>query len=509
MNKNNLLNIYKTHFVFVLKNKQMAYLLKDFIFKFNTYTYVYDKRKKKLKRAIDKTFIGGNLSIGEYRFPINALESFIWYLRSKNFKSSSITVVNESMHSFRGFKNIKLNPKFKPRNNQQKYIDDLVGFRNNPFKLINLYTGGGKTFIASASLCKLGKATAIIILPKYIEKWKEDLEKNTDIKSTDYCVVRGRDQLDTLIELAKDGELTAKIIIFSNRTLAMYFKEYEEKEYIDEFVDSVNPSELMPLLGIGNILIDEVHQEFYTVFKCAIYFNVENFIGLSATMENKDPYKMKMYNMLFNKEAMIKHDDIKKYIDTYPVEYRFRVPDRINAKSPMMGYSHIEFEKSIMRNPQTLRNYLKLIETYVEESYIVDRKKGDKLAVYAASIKLCTIITNYLSDVYDDLDVRRYVEDDPYENCIDADIRVTTILGAGTAVDIPGLTAVIQTVNTLSIQSNKQTIGRLREIKGRDVKFYYLYSPQIKKHLDYHIARKDIFSKITKTFILKSYFNFI
>jgi superfamily II DNA or RNA helicase len=106
---------------------------------------------------------------------------------------------------------------------------------------------------------------------------------------------------------------------------------------------------------------------------------------------------------------------------------------------------------------------------------------------------MCTEYTKVLKDRYPDLDVRRYVEDDPYENIIEADIRVTTVQSGGTAIDIPKLRVAIMTVSIDSPVSNLQALGRLRELKDRDVKFYYLYCVQIPKQVQYHRNRKLLF----------------
>ena len=73
------------------------------------------------------------------------------------------------------------------------------------------------------------------------------------------------------------------------------------------------------------------------------------------------------------------------------------------------------------------------------------------------------------------------IVNDPYENIIEPDIRVTTIISGGTAIDIPNLRTLILN-NIKSPVANLQTMGRLRDLQNRDVKFYYLYSEQIAKH---------------------------
>jgi hypothetical protein len=76
---------------------------------------------------------------------------------------------------------------------------------------------------------------------------------------------------------------------------------------------------------------------------------------------------------------------------------------------------------------------------------------------------------------------------------------------AGTAIDIPLLHTVIQTVNVSSLQANEQNHGRLRDLPGKDVMFLYLYSKDIQKHKQYHLKRMNIFRPISKKFYTGHY----
>jgi hypothetical protein len=139
-----------------------------------------------------------------------------------------------------------------------------------------------------------------------------------------------------------------------------------------------------------------------------------------------------------------------------------------------------------------------MIKHLVEVGYIKDYRKSDRLAIYAASIDMCTRLAEYLQEQYPKLDVRRYVGEDPYENVIVPDIRVSTILSSGTAVDIPMLTATILTINIDSLQANVQVLGRLRKLDGRDARFYYCWCEQLAKHRTYHERRDKSLLKRVK-----------
>jgi len=89
--------------------------------------------------------------------------------------------------------------------------------------------------------------------------------------------------------------------------------------------------------------------------------------------------------------------------------------------------------------------------------------------------------------------VKRYVEDDPYDNLMKPDIRVSTLQSAGTAVDIPNLATTVMTTAVSSSQANIQGLGRLREMKdGRVPEFVYFACVDIKKHMEYHEKKREM-----------------
>lgn len=158
-----------------------------------------------------------------------------------------------------------------------------------------------------------------------------------------------------------------------------------------------------------------------------------------------------------------------------------------------------------MKSKYFMRNYFNMIFHYVEKDYIKRKQDGERLLVFMASIALCTAFTNYLKDKYPSMDIRRYVEDDPYENILNAEISVSTVISASTAVDIPKLITVINTISMASLQANLQTMGRLRKIPGRDVWYDYIYCPQIPNQKHMHKIRRDTIKDKAKLIVYDEY----
>ena len=106
-----------------------------------------------------------------------------------------------------------------------------------------------------------------------------------------------------------------------------------------------------------------------------------------------------------------------------------------------------------------------------------------------------------LKKKYPQFDIRRYVSEDPWENLLEPDIIVSTLGSAGTAVDIPNLSTCILTNAIQSIQANRQSFGRLRNLKdNHSLEFVYFVCEDIPKHLDYHVAKKEMMMQRAKSF---------
>jgi hypothetical protein len=218
----------------------------------------------------------------------------------------------------------------------------------------------------------------------------------------------------------------------------------------------------------------------------------------SATLISDDHFIDKMQHIMFPKEIRYNKVPINRYVRvrvySYGVQDRKTI-DRLRTTARGSNtYSHIEYEKSIMKFSPLLNNYLSIVSNILRQNYIDTKEPGDKAIVFAASIAMCNQILHRLKKDYPRLDIRRYVEDDPYENVIEADVRVSTILSAGTAVDIPNLTVAIMTNSVQSPVANLQALGRLRKLKDKEVTFCYIYNYHIKKQTEYHYKKKELFA---------------
>lgn len=441
-----------------------------------------------------KVFAAATEDRAEFRFHINQVQEFKEHLKNDSLGDAQVEWVTEPMFSIIPV-TLPVFPQWTTREEQVPAVEYLANPGVPRLKLLALQTGAGKSYITLRVISDKGVLTIIIVKPGYIEKWLIDIQKTYDIAVEDVIVVRGSKDLMGLLELGLDTD--AKMIMMSNRTLLNWIKLYEKfgRATMDDLGYACLPDEMFKHLGAGGRLIDEVHQDFHFNFKMDLYTHCEYSYSLSATLIADDPFLNRMYEMAYPTALQFKGAAYKKYIASKAVFYKLKHPDRARYREPSTkNYSHNYYEQYLLKSESLKKGYLELIDRCIRGTYIRNFKPGDRLVIFCASISFCTVLTEYLKKIYHNLDVRRYVEDDPYENLMEADIRVTTLLSAGTAVDIPNLTTTILTVAVSSSQSNIQGFGRLRELpdKTRTPIFVYFVCEDIQKQVDYHEKKRAL-----------------
>ncbi len=497
--------VNKASFAVYIDTPSKKGVILEFRKRFDTYTYVYDYKTKRKVKRIDKNYSAGNPHQDEWIFNIRYIKDFMWMLKTYGYNKNDIEIVHEPLHKVKKL-NLKFNyDKYELRDYQINATDQVVANKDKFSMLLDFQTGFGKSLMAVNSVCRINKAVAVLILPKYIEKWIEDFKIHTDIKDDDIIVVKGGKDLLSYMELAESGEYTSKVIIFSNRTISNYIRDYESCEDLDEFFYPISPGNLMEAFNIGVLMIDEAHQEFYSVFKASLYFKVDVILGMTATLVSDDKTKEVLYESVFPNEVRLSNLGFDRYIDLHEVRYRIAENKRLNVVGNM-GYSHIAFEQQIMRNSRQFSAYIKMIKHYVKIGYLDRKKDGDKILIFASSIDMCTYLTNVMLEFCPNLTVSRYVENDDYDNVINSDVIISTIGSSGTAFDIPGLITTINTISVKSKTANIQALGRLRKKDGRIMKYYQLFSKDIKKQQEYHLYRLDILKPRIKQLFLEEYF---
>lgn len=431
----------------------------------------------------------------EYRLPINLLDDFLKYMDIRGF--TPLKILEAPMYTSVSV-SYDPNPVYVLRDYQGPIVEHILLIGNT--KLITLQPGKGKTLCSLYAVSKLGVRLGIIIKPMYIQRWLDDLcgEKSfMRLSQDEVFIVKGMKGIVDLLDFIRDG-VDIKVIIFSNRTLAMFYDTYQALNGDYETL-GLHPVSLFQVLGLGAIINDEMHQDFHANFSQYMYTHVPLAIALSGTMETENTLLNRIYSVLFPKEVRKDAGFVDKYISVRACMYGLSSLGQNTVKYLQRGrgsYSHIEFEKSILKIPALKKQYMAMIYKIIKTQYIDKREPGFRCLIFAALVKTCEEIKAYISKLHPELNIVKYTSGDSYTKLKECDIGVSTIGSAGTAIDVKGLVFCLSTTSMDKLETNQQALLRMRKMEDRpDIvpMFYYMVCRDISKHVTYHEHKKKIF----------------
>lgn len=448
-------------------------------------------------RTMKKVYAGATKDRSAFQFHRTLYKELMRHLGSFGLRTANIDIVEQPLISPLNI-NFPLTTDMEARDYQIGLIE-FLSIPNQPIKVTNLQTGLGKTYCALSSMVNIGLRTVIQLRGGYVSRWLDDLEGLFSFKKGDILVIRGRDALLSLINLAKSDDLDAKVIIITNKTLYKLFEEYEKDG--DDNYYGINPAELYDLLRAGLRIVDEVHEDYHFSFRSDIYSNVQSSIHLSATLDTEDPFRRRMYDIALPLDCWYKGVEYDKYIQSYALFYpttEKSLPKlRLNERG-QDTYSHGAYEKSILRQKALLPTYLEICRYPIQRFYIEDDwQGGQKCIVFCYLVEFCTVLRDYLRGIYPELRIEEYVAATDAQVLKDAEIIISTIKSAGTAQDIPDLKVSVLTHAVRKKEANIQTLGRLRKLKrwpNVTPVFVYLSNLNVPAHMKYHEAKKIIFT---------------
>lgn len=477
--------------------------VRDIIVKYLSGYVEYDVSKNHrgeiVKRAA-RIYSAATADRTEYRIHRNALKEFLSFMDNYGYPQSTMDI---HYHQPPEIQSIEVNilPGKTPRPAQIPLIEHLT--KDNPSKLAVLQMGGGKTFSLLYAIGLLKQRFVIVFKPMYIKRWMkallDDKERILDIDPKDILTVQGTKQLIQLINYAKAGLLTSKIIIISNRTIYGMYAHYERTG--DTSFYGIHPNDFYPLLK-ANRAVDEIHSDFHFNFRQDMYTHTQTVIGLSGTMTSDIPFINRMYRYMFPGDAWYEDTNYNKYTQVVAIYYNLKNEKDVRyLRKGRASYSHVDFEKSIMKDQSMRKNYTDMILLAADEYFVNEYQTGQRMLIFAAMVATCEHLVDALREKYPKLVINKYTSGDPYENLLNSDISVSTVGSAGTAVDIPDLMTCLSSTAISKSETNLQVAGRLRDNKrwpGRAPIFLYFVCDDIAKHVSYH--QKKV--KLLKPYVL-------
>lgn len=492
----NKIKITKYHNVFFFSLTGLPKWLKDDIDSFNKKHYYSIKermefnrriRKRKLVREPDKPYL---LEFnGVYVYHIGFLGVFK--------KAFNDFIVEDT--KIRSYKTAPLNittdtPKIL-RDYQEVIQDELINARL-PGMVVTLPTGKGKGFTVIDTIVKLNKKVMIAVLPKYIEKWVEELEELLDAKPGDIQVILGRNPLNYLLDDIISGTPVPPITVISIPTFDAYLKSFADNPDLCILA----PDEIMPNAGIETLVIDEMHQSFRQVVRTITALNPLRYIGMSATL-NSDytAYKRdeQLQCILYPAGTRCTTVSAKKYRTIVNLAYKYKpIAESEYNYTVMDKYNHNRYETTLIGGFSSktstyikprfgyaiANNYKTMIANVIKKYYLVETNTKGRCIVYMGSVDGCDQMVNLLSRETNKK-VYKYTAGDPYSGIIENDIIVTTLGKSSTALDIPDLAVIINTVSIAGSTTIIQLKGRLRDIPNYHLIAVDLYNSEMPTHI--------------------------
>ena len=393
----------------------------------------------------------------------------------------------------------------KPR----KYQVPAIKFvqTDSPYnaRMFALQPGQGKTLSTLFTLDNLGVPAVGLMRPSFIGVWKKSIDDFTTADKSDYLIIKGKKQLQDWVDSLEDDDYEPiRYVLISNKTYDRWIKRMVVLLTDGHRLPDVNPWNVMQWAQAGVTFVDETHLDFHFNYMLLLRTNAPKIIGLSGTFVSEDQFliarQADMYPPVTHQYDSL---TVKQYI--HVINYIYNTPAGIRPTISHRGnkmYNHTAYEKWISKSPSRLFGYFSMITEVLDHDYISHRISGSKALVFFASVDMVKGFTAHIRANRPELETIVFVAGNEYEELLTPDLITSTLLKAGTGVDIPKLMLVINTVSVRSIQSNRQSIGRLRDLEeelGIEMRYVQIYNKMIMQHLTYASARKRQWMYIQKS----------
>lgn len=389
-----------------------------------------------------------------------------------------------------------------PWDNQVPVID--FAFRGDRQTCITTQPGGGKTLMFLFIAARFGQRFAVQTKGGYEGRWLEAFVKHLALEPEEIRSCCGAARLYQLIrEKKKKGLDGVKAVFISNGAIRTYINNYESGADAGTGAEDVPPWEIYNFLGIGLRGTDETHQEFHANYMADLYTHVPMTVYLTGTLFPRDEFIKRVYETMLPHRIRKEAAELRVYADMVEVFYNVENPRLFESFNKQSVYSHNEYEKIIMRHPEMCKRYLDAIYNYALDKWVLEKEEGAKLLIFTGLVEMGQHLLDYFRRKLPDLIINSFNAGDEYTVLETSDIIFSTVIKAGTAVDIPDLTQVHNTVSSDSPNQNVQCLGRLRELPKRpnvQVEYHAYICEDIPKQVTYGKRRQTLFkSRIKRT----------
>lgn len=451
---------------------------------------------RQMERVLDHVFARSNFDKTEYRFSSSLLQQFLDFAVYRGYDRSRMAVVDEPI-----IEPVKVDFTFQegyenPRPGQTEWTDYML--TDGYLKVNNDNTGGGKGYMAIYAMAKRGYRTVITMQPRYIPIWKGELHKFLKLDPGDLLV--WEHPLPKLVEAFNNGIVNPKIVILPMSRIEPFLRKKEIPEPID--LDDV-----FTVIRPGTRIIEEGHEAIHQVFSSMMYGNLLMTYVLSATLKSDDAFVNRVYEWLYPVSERHREADAQHYIETIALLYKINLRKHKVKWERYGAYDDKVFEESILASKELTDFFFELWDKAFQEWYLPFKEAGTKCLFFFSRKQMCKEMCKRFLKKYPGWDMETYLasEEKDKEKYKKHEVLFTTQGSCGTGKDIPGLITAFCSHTVFSSQTNRQMIGRLREIfrlfEGKITpKFVFGVCVDIDKHLSCMDKRKTAFAAKSKSF---------
>lgn len=404
-------------------------------------------------------------------------------LKSELIKSVQEEIVVEDHRNEIRFRNFYhkplLNIKYQPRDDNQKNAINFLKNIDNQFdnsgvqKLLCLPTGKGKTY-CTINYLNNSQRTPIIFLDRkgLAAQWKDKILEYLDILPENVYIISGQKSIEELLKKTDEEIKDIHYFIALHKTIQTYIKKDNSLQ------------KLLDKLNISIKVFDEAHMQYRDIANIDMSTKDPS-IYLTATPQRSEYKENFVYSNMFYKTPKfeIKESSLNRYQNVILVHFS-SLPideDKIafeKASSRGYGFNANEYNNYILEKRPDL--YYSVISDILFKAILDNGNIDRKTAVVVKNKSMIEFLENKINESLKELNIKRsvskYYSDTPKAErakSLDSDIIITTNSMFGKGEDVKGLQAVISTINTSSIPSTTQLLGRLRYIDKDHPVFYF------------------------------------
>lgn len=374
------------------------------------------------------------------------------------------------------YRNIQFHLTVQPRDRIQSQIIQYVINHSKRYSQVAIVagTGVGKTYCAIASSYRIGQMTMVVShSAKLRSHWMTKIQEYTDLHMGEILLIDSTKKLYRILEEGSHSDY--QFFSISHQIIA----RIAHNSGWDEI------GRIFRLLGIGTVIIDEVHRRFSNTVQILTHTNSKNYILLTATFIQTGSKRNKVFQTVFanipkfyQKDLMNVRERMQKHIDGYIITYNTKptMEDQFSVENGG-GLNVARYCSWLVDKDPHFKD---IFTFYLDQCIRGTRSFMGKGLVLCGSIHACDILTLYIQEKWGDeiivgtyhskMGMKQTRKDLMIEN---SDLIITTSGSLGEGTDIDNLHYIIDIETYISEIANIQHPGRMRNL-GDEHKYNYI-----------------------------------